>query len=145
MGYLLSQGFALEGVDISAEMLTLARKKHPLVTFHHADICDWNLPRHYDFISAWDSIWHVPLSLQEHVLKKLLEGLEPEGVLIFTTGGVDSPNEKTDSYMGPEMYYGALGIPNLLALLGRMGCVCRHLEYDQYPELHVYIIAQKSR
>ncbi len=29
-------------------------------------------------------------------------------------------------------------------LLAEAGCICRHLEYDQYPELHLYIIAQKA-
>ncbi|MGM0632082.1 MAG: hypothetical protein ACQETO_02810 [Pseudomonadota bacterium] len=33
---------------------------------------------------------------------------------------------------------------DLLSLLGTFGCVCRHLEYDQYPEKHLYVIAQKS-
>jgi len=23
------------------------------------------------------------------------------------------------------------------------GCICRHLEYDQYPELHLYLIVQR--
>jgi hypothetical protein len=30
-----------------------------------------------------------------------------------------------------------------LQLLARFGCVCRHLEYDQYPEQHLRVIAQK--
>jgi hypothetical protein len=24
------------------------------------------------------------------------------------------------------------------------GCICRHLEYDQFPEKHVFLIAQKA-
>lgn len=47
--------------------------------------------------------------------------------------------------MGVPMYHSAPGIPALLEIIGRSGCVCRHLEYDQYPELHMYIIAQKLR
>ncbi|WP_338429778.1 class I SAM-dependent methyltransferase [Synechococcus elongatus] len=141
--FLLSYGFAVEGVDISQRMIELAKAKHPNVLFHHADICNWTLPRKYDFITAWDSIWHTPLSQQEYVITKLVQGLEPGGIFIFTTGGLDEPTEKTDSFMGPEMYYAALGIPRLLSLLDNLGCVCRHLEYDQYPEQHVYVIAQK--
>jgi len=36
-----------------------------------------------------------------------------------------------------------LGIPALLKIIDRCGCVCRHLEYDQYPENHLYLIVQK--
>jgi 2-polyprenyl-3-methyl-5-hydroxy-6-metoxy-1,4-benzoquinol methylase len=141
---LSSHGFAVEGLDVSRRMIELARQRHPGVTFHHADICEWNLPRQYDFISAWDSIWHVPLAQQEAVLEKLLQGLTPGGVCIFTTGGLDAPGEKTDSAMGPRMYYSVLGIPKTLKALAQAGCACRHLEYDQYPELHVYLIAQRT-
>jgi RimJ/RimL family protein N-acetyltransferase len=41
------------------------------------------------------------------------------------------------------MYHATLGIPKTLRVLAEAGCVCRHLEYDQHPEAHVYLIAQK--
>ncbi|MDZ7671065.1 MAG: class I SAM-dependent methyltransferase [Gammaproteobacteria bacterium] len=72
---LAEHGFAPEGLDIPTRMLELARRRHPNVPFHHADICEWQFPHTYDFISAWDSIWHVPLPAQELVLHKILEGL----------------------------------------------------------------------
>ena len=125
-------------------MIELAKQRHPNVGFHHADICEWDFPRKYDLISAWDSIWHLPLTDQEPVLKKILQGLTSGGVCIFTTGGLDGPSEKVDSAMGPQMYYSVLGIPNTLKLISETGCICRHLEYDQYPELHLYVIAQRA-
>ena len=107
--------------------------------------CEWVFLRKYETsISASDSIWHLPLVEQEPVLKKILHGLTSGGVCIFTTGGLDAPSEKVDSAMGPQMYYSVLGIPNLLKLISEAGCICRHLEYDQYPELHLYVIAQRA-
>jgi len=141
---LMSHGFDVEGLDFSRRMIELARMRHPSVTFHHVDICEWAGLRKYDFISAWDSIWHLPLVNQEPVLRKIMQSLAPGGVFIFTTGGLDAPSEKVDSAMGPQMYYSVLGIPNTLKLISESGCVCRHLEYDQYPELHLCIIAQRA-
>ncbi len=141
---LLSHGFDVEGLDFSRRMIALAKKRHPDVMFYQADIRDWEFSRKYDFISAWDSIWHLPLADQEPVLRKILDGLAPGGVCIFSTGGLDAPSEKVDSAMGPPMYYSVLGIPETLKLLSESACVCRHLEYDQYPELHLFIIAQKT-
>lgn len=141
---LLSRGFAVEGLDLSAGMLALARAKHPQVTFHHADICTWGFPHRYDFISAWDSIWHVPLERHPAVLEKLCAALTPGGILIFTSGGVDTPGHVTNPCHGQPLYHAALGIPQLLRLIEQYDCVCRHLEYDQYPESHLYLIAQKS-
>ena len=144
MGLLRTHGFATDGIDISPAMLALAREGHPDVRLVQADICQWELPRKYDLIVAWDSVWHVLLGRQAAVLAKLCWGLSPGGVIVFTTGGTDGPEEKRDSHMGPPMYHGTLGIPGTLHVLAEAGCVVRHLEYDQYPEAHVCLIAQKS-
>ena len=140
---LQEQGFVVEGVDISQQMIDLARKRHPTVQFHHADICQWEPPRKYDFITGWDSIWHVPLESQAHVLQKLCDALFPGGIFIFTIGGVDQAGDARDQHMGVPMYHASLGVSKTLALLAENGCVCRHLEYDQYPQLHVCLVAQK--
>lgn len=140
---LLTHGFETEGLDISPEMLRLVKAKHPEQRFHLADICNWKLPHQYDFISAWDSIWHAPLAQHEAILRKLCAGLNEGGILIFTTGGVDSAEERSNPCLGQPLYHAALGIPAVVKVISDSGCICRHLEYDQFPELHVYLIAQK--
>jgi RimJ/RimL family protein N-acetyltransferase/ubiquinone/menaquinone biosynthesis C-methylase UbiE len=140
---LARHGFRTDGIDVSTAMIALARERHPEAPLFHADICQWELPRSYDLIVAWDSTWHVPLDQQEPMLTKLCRGLTASGVLLFTTGGTDAPSEKQNEVMGPPMYHATLGIPRTLQVLADSGCVCRHLEYDQYPELHVSLIAQK--
>lgn len=141
---LLSNGFTPEGVDISGEMLKLAKQRHPQIEFHHQDICEWILPKKYDFITAWDSIWHIPLEQQENVLKKIVDGLNKDGVFIFSFGGTNEPGDHKDDFMGPEVYYSTLGTNGFLSLLIELGCICRHLEYDQYPELHTYLVVQRT-
>lgn len=140
---LLRRGFEVEGLDLSSEMLKRAKRHHPNVRFHQADICAWEFPKRYDFISAWDSIWHVPLEQQLVVLRRICDRLAPGGVLIFTTGGVEAPDEVTHPCFGQPLYHAAPGIPAVLRTLEESGCACRHLEYDQYPEKHVYVIAQR--
>lgn len=141
---LLSNGFNPEGVDISKKMIKLAKKRHPEIIFHHQDICNWNVPQKYDFITAWDSIWHIPLNQQENVLTKLVSSFNANGVLIFSFGGTDEQSEHKDAFMGREVYYSTLGINGFLKLFIALGCICRHFEYDQYPELHTYLIVQKA-
>jgi SAM-dependent methyltransferase len=140
---LLRHGFQPEGLDVSAEMIALARKQHPAVLFEQADICQWTFPKKYGLICAWDSTWHLPLDQQEPVLHKIYDGLNPGGVYL-TTVGFDAPCEVTaQSCWGVDLPYSTLGIPKLLELLTQCGCVCRHLEYDQHPEKHLVVIAQK--
>ncbi|WP_367154936.1 trans-aconitate 2-methyltransferase [Methylomonas sp. HYX-M1] len=140
---LSNNGFAAEGLDVSDEMIRLAKQKHPCLQFHQQDICEWIFPKRYDFITAWDSIWHIPLTRQVEVLTKIVDGLNKNGVLIFSFGGTTEPGEHKDNAMGPEVYYSSLGTNGFLSLLINLGCACKHLEYEQVPELHAYLIAQK--
>lgn len=140
---LLQAGFQAEGIDISSEMITLAQRLHPAVTFYTADIAQWQPPKAYTLITAWDSTFHLPLALQQPVLEKLCAALEAGGVLLFTCGGGHTHSEVTGSFQGQDFAYSTLGVDTFLYLLNEQGCTCRHLEYDQYPENHVCIIAQK--
>jgi SAM-dependent methyltransferase len=141
---LLKHGFQTEGLDISAEMISLARQRHPGLTFHQADISQWCFPQPYDLIVAWDSTWHLPLQLQAPVVEKICANLTRGGVLLFTTVGFDEPGDHGDSgQMGVPLAYGTLGVPQLLELLVKCRCACRHLEFDQFPEKHLFVIAEK--
>lgn len=140
---LIERGFEVGGLDISVEMIRLARLRHPQLMFHHADVCAWEPVKHYDFISAWDSVWHVPLAAQEMVWRKLMMALAPGGVMILTTGGVDDPGDVQNAQMGVPMYHAAPGLPSLCRLIAEAGCVIRHLEHDQWPEKHVWLVVQR--
>ena len=141
---LIKYGFTPTGVDISAEMISLARQRHPDVSFYAADICTWQLPQQYDLISAWDSTFHLPLAEQKPVLKKMCEGLNSKGVLLFTCGGTIGPEEISGGFEGETFDYSTLGVNEFLRLIDKFGCMCKHVEYDQFPENHVYMIAQKT-
>lgn len=141
---LLAQGFIPEGLDLSNKMIQLAKLRHPKITFYHQDICQWKAVKQYQFITAWDSLWHIPLTEQSAVISKLIAALKPQGVLILSFGAVEQPGEHTDDFMGPEVYYSSLGTQGLVNLFNELGCRLLHLELDQYPEPHAFIIVQKQ-
>lgn len=141
---LRKHGFQVEGLDISQEMIDLAKQLHPGITFYRADICCWHPPKPYNLIVAWDSTFHLPLDMQEPVTKKLCDALEPDGVLMFTCGGGHRQGEVSGTFQGQDFEYSTLGVNAFLKILTEHDCTCLHLEYDQYPENHVYIIAQKT-
>jgi SAM-dependent methyltransferase len=142
LAILAGEGFCPEGLDLSTAMLALARERSPGVAFHHADICEWKFPRLYDFIVAWDSTFHLPLDRQEPVLRKLCAGLAPGGVLLFTCGGGPA-GEISGEMQGLQFDYSTLGVERNVAILVDCGCQVRHVDYDQWPEGHVVIIAQR--
>jgi hypothetical protein len=40
--------------------------------------------------------------------------------------------------------YSTLGIPGLLKVIQGGGCVLRHFEFDQLPQSHVVVVAQRA-
>jgi predicted TPR repeat methyltransferase len=142
---LRAHGLHIEGIDISARMVALAREADPGVLIHHADVCTWQAPRSYRFITAWDSLWHVRLDRQRPAMLKLMQALDIGGVFILSAGGLDAADEHVDATMGPEIRYSTLGIPGLLDVIQEAGCILRHLEFDQQPQQHLYIVAQRTR
>ncbi len=138
-----AHGLTVEGLDISPEMLRWAKQAHPAATFYHGDVCSWIPSKPYAFISAWDSIWHVPLEQQRAVMLKLFDAL--------TRGGDDlhrrwlaagrSAYERSDGRAHVSCD------PRCSRNTGRGArgeLRVRHFEYDQWPEVHVYVVVQKE-
>jgi 2-polyprenyl-3-methyl-5-hydroxy-6-metoxy-1,4-benzoquinol methylase len=140
---LISAGFNnITGIDVSESMIELAQANHPDVEFQVQDICNWQTDQTYDFIVAWDSIFHVPLLMQAPVVTKLCNLLNPQGILIYTFG--DASGEHLSTWHNDEFYYSTIGIDGNLKVIIENNCQCRHLELDQFPESHTYVIVQKK-
>ena len=105
------------------------------------DICTWQLPYQYDFIVAWDSIFHLPFSSQKPVVSKLCAGVAQDGILVYTFG--NAHGEMTDQWHNDTFYYSSIGINENLQLLMDNGLSILHLDLDQYPQTHVYVIAAR--
>ncbi len=133
---------AVTGIDVSAEMIRLAIENHPDENFYVDDICRFESEQKFNFIVAWDSIFHLPLEQQEPVVGKLCALLEPGGVVIYTFG--DAEGEGEDEMQGDTFHYSSLGISANLALLALHGVDCKQLELDQWPpHNHVFVIGVK--
>jgi len=133
---------AVTGIDVSPEMIKLAIETHPQENFFVDDICSFESEEKFNLVCAWDSIFHLPLAMQEPVLEKLCHLLKPGGVLIYTFG--DAVGEHEDTWHGDTFYYSSIGITGNLTCLALHGVTCRHLELDQWPESHVYLIGVKN-
>ncbi|GGP54218.1 class I SAM-dependent DNA methyltransferase [Shewanella saliphila] len=138
---LQDRGFSVTGLDVSQEMVKLASRNHPEHHFIHQDICSWETEDKFNFIVAWDSIFHLPFVMQKPVISKLCQLLAKDGVLIYTFG--NAQGEHTDQWHNDTFYYSSIGINENMQLLINNGLSIMHLELDQYPEKHVYTIATK--
>ncbi len=136
------RGFAVTGIDVSENMVELARRNHPDEHFIATDAGEWQTPEKFDFILAWDSIFHLPLLRQRPVIDKLCGWLKPDGVIMYSFG--NAVGEHTDTWRDDTFYYSSIGVVGNLAALIENRMTVMHLELDQYPESHAFVIARNT-
>jgi trans-aconitate methyltransferase len=139
---LVAAGYMVKGIDVSAAMLALAAEIHQDAIFELADICSWQTTEIFDFILAWDSIFHVPYHSQQAVLESVCKMLKPGGVMLYTFG--DDSGEHQSLWHDMYFYYSSLGIQKNIEILHSNGCTCLYMEADQFPLPHMVCIVRKE-
>jgi SAM-dependent methyltransferase len=138
----IKHDFTVTGIDVSSEMIRLAKLRHPNVHFVRADFISWDIEESFDLIIAWDSIFHVPREQQEEATVKMCRLLNPGGILLFTAGPY--AGEASGKMEGVLFEYGTIGYRGYLDVIEKMKCKIILMEEDQYPEGHMVFICQKS-
>jgi 2-polyprenyl-3-methyl-5-hydroxy-6-metoxy-1,4-benzoquinol methylase len=113
-------GYAVTGVDQSAAMLELARRRLPGQTFRLAALEDCDFAGPYGGVICWDALFHIPRDRHRDILERLCRVLEPGGRIMLTSGGSAHP-AFTDRMFGQEFFYDSLPPEALLALLRNLG------------------------
>jgi ubiquinone/menaquinone biosynthesis C-methylase UbiE len=92
---LLKRHFEVEGLDLSPQMLELARKKLPGITFHEASMVDFSLPRRFDVVTClFRSIAYVRTVANLHAaIAAMARHVAPGGLLLI------------EPYFTPETYW----------------------------------------
>ncbi|MCE7586524.1 class I SAM-dependent methyltransferase [Vibrio fluvialis] len=122
------RGFTLTGVDRSERLLSLARSAMPQQEWIQSELESFEPVGHYHGVIIWDSMFHLPRHEHLTLLGKVFEALEPEGVVILSSGGSDTDLPPfTDIMLGHEFFYDAFPVPVLLRHCREMGFrILRH-------------------
>lgn len=80
----LKNSYSVEGLDISQQMLRLARKKHPDIVFHRGDMVSFKLSKQFDVITClFSAIGHLKTKRKLSLaIRNMSRHLKPGGVLI---------------------------------------------------------------
>ncbi len=81
----LRQFYDVEGLDLDARMLEIARRRCPDVVFHQADMVDFELGRQFDVITClFSSIAYVKTVSRLHrALRTMARHLHPGGLVVI--------------------------------------------------------------
>jgi ubiquinone/menaquinone biosynthesis C-methylase UbiE len=82
---LLSKYYRVEGLDLDAKMLAVAKKKYPKIRFHQGDMTDFELKKQFDaVVCLFSSIGYVRTkSRLQQAIKNMSRNLLPGGVLLI--------------------------------------------------------------
>lgn len=80
----LQEWYRVEGLDLDADMLAIARDRCPDLTYHHANMVDFDLGRRYDaVVCLFSSIGYVKrVERLRRAIRTMRDHLRPGGVLI---------------------------------------------------------------
>ncbi len=81
----LKQHYSVEGLDSSADMLRIARKKHPDVVFHLSEMTSFRLQNRFDIVTClFSAIGHVKTKARmRRAVRNMARHLQSGGLIIL--------------------------------------------------------------
>lgn len=143
----VENGFAIDGIDLSTEMINIAKKEVTGAKFQVMDIMDLKFEKElFDGIWASASLLHIPKTNIKSVLKKLKYLMVRNGVLYISLKKGDGSEVLKDSrYGGVDkfyVYYQPEEIEKILKSVGFEIVVTeqkgRRGFYDTNPWIHLF-------
>jgi trans-aconitate methyltransferase len=131
--YIASQGHHILGVDQSEEMLAISRQNLPNEKWVLSSMEEYEPQNGYQGALLWDSLFHLPRSEHEPIIRKVVRELPSRGRLMLTVGGSAHP-AFTDFMYGQEFYYDSNTPEQTEQLLRNLGCSLVIAEYMNHPD-----------
>ncbi|MCH9688445.1 MAG: class I SAM-dependent methyltransferase [Deltaproteobacteria bacterium] len=143
MRFLVEQGLAVTGIDVSAQQLRIAAEQVPEADLCVGDICEADIADDtYDAIVAWDSVFHIPREKHGALFDRFARWLRPGGRLLVTGGG--SAGEFTDVMLGETFFYSGFDPERVTQLLVVAGfAVVEQVADGRSGRGHVVFIAER--
>ena len=149
----LAKTFNLTGIDISSNMIALAKKNVPQARFVIADVMETEFPTgSLDAIVSFYAIFHIPRQEHPNLFRRFAQWLRPGGLLLFTVAEKDDgPGYTEDDFFGETMYWSNFGPSTYEKFLtetgfriGQEGVVGGGYESaDALEEVHPFFFAVK--
>lgn len=145
--YFSNIGFKVIGVDLSAEMIEIARRESTKSSFQVMDILDLNFEEDFfDGIWASASLLHIPKKKIKSVLIKLKEILKNQGILyVSLKEGLGSELFSDTRYGGVDKFYVYYQFDEIQNILKDIGFDILEIElkdkrtnYDTNSWLHIF-------
>lgn len=141
--FLVKQGFAVNGIDISKRMIELAKKNVPDAFYEVKDMSQLKEGEYcVNGIVSFYAIFHTPRETHQELLKKFASFMPNGGFMLITMGSGEWEGIEED-FHGAEMFWSHYGADKNIELVKNAGFEIVLNEIDgQANEKHQVIIAR---
>lgn len=143
--YLTKSGFEVVGIDISKEMLSVARKNVPGATFQQMNMAAIDLPSEsFDGVISCYAIIHNPKESHADILESFYRILKPGGVMLISVASWEW--EEFADYMGVDMFWSHYDPAKTKSLITNAGFDIEFgRDVESGGEKHHWVLARKGR
>lgn len=145
--FLARRGFRVTGIDISKQMLRLAKRKVPGATFLRMDMRKIDLPeKGFDGVVCLYAIFHVPRRSHQSILFRFGSLLKRGGFLMVLMGWDDYVGFE-DDYLakGTSMYWSYFDKETNLGMIKKAGFEIVWAKEDRkHDGTHLFVLAKKK-
>ena len=118
--FLVKNGIRVTGIDLSDNMLGMARENVPDAKFIKMDINEIKFKENtFDGIISVYTLFHIPKQNHFLIFKKIFEILKPGGILLINTGVSES--EGMSNFFGVPMFWSNYNPKTTLDLIKKAG------------------------
>ncbi len=132
-GYFARKGYDVTGVDISGEMIRIAREQIPQGKFIQADMSECRFDNaSFDLIVSTFAIIHIPQKEQEQLLQNIRGWLKPSGIAYLVLGARNE-EEIIREWKGVTMYWSHFGPDEYRERFKQIGLDIIWEEIEDFP------------
>lgn len=132
--YFYEKGFDITGVDISSEMIKLAKQNIPNGNFFVSDMLECNFPsEEFDIIISTFAIIHIPQHKQKELFEKIFSWLKKDGVAYLVLGYNHLKEEIDDNWRGVKMFWSHFSSDEYKIILKETGFKILWEEIEEIP------------
>ena len=125
----LAARYRVTGVDVSQEMVDLARRNVPAGDFICADIMTIPLPpSSFDAVVAFYSVFHLPRAEHLHLFRRIHRWLKPGGLLLCTLSHHSEEGYTEEGFFGVTMYWSNYSLEEYIEMLTGVGFVLPEIQ-----------------
>ena len=140
----------ITGIDLSAELINIAKKKHPYCNFLHHDIRLITSNTKYDVVIASFCIVHLSKTETAALISVISDILPKNGSLYLSFMEGDYSNFESTSFTKNQIFFTYYPAADIIEILNGCGITLYQLEKEDYREqdgsitTDIFIFARKK-